>query len=587
MDEEQQALGSPIAGGLRGIRRNISSSIFGGRRAPDQVQGDNISSNLIAKNSLALENVSLQLTSVTEQVNSVNKSLDAIKSNLALSDSLEKRQQQAKERREATLAEEGLRQGAESQLEKKIQFALLTPVRKVANFTKGILSRITESLLFLAGGWLIDQTLTFFRLTSEGNVEGLKKFKEQLIGNLILMGGLTTLLTVGLGKLLGQTKLLGATLLNLGVRGILIRPFQALFQFIGVNIAKFKNLLLLGLGGAFQKVVQNPQQVAKAARQSKIATTSAAGAGAISLITTFFGNQTRKVLNIGRKILGRPIVTKEMFDAKTAAKIASRKELGPIAKGMRGGGKFLGNLLGTFNKIYYVVEGFFDFADSKNRGNSNVQALMEAFTRTGSKVATYAVGMKAGAIAGAKTGALIGGLVGTIFGGIGAGPGALAGAAIGGPIGAILGAFGITQFNIDTGVADIAGGLMNKITGAKPKLDNAVVEPNNQDGAPSTTLEESTGDGNEIFKPVDATSLNLSSDQAIVPFKKNENVEQKLALNENINFVNIPLPPSGSNAIADTGSSKTGANKVPTFSSSDYANVFPSITENMFNVSTV
>ena len=132
MDEEQQALGSPIAGGLRGIRRNISSSIFGGRRAPDQVQGDNISSNLIAKNSLALENVSLQLTSVTEQVNSVNKSLEAIKSNLALSDSLEKRQQQAKERREALLAEEGLRQGAESQLVMKIQFALLTPVRKVA-----------------------------------------------------------------------------------------------------------------------------------------------------------------------------------------------------------------------------------------------------------------------------------------------------------------------------------------------------------------------------------------------------------------------------------------------------------------------
>lgn len=581
MDEEQQALGSPIAGGLRGIRRNISSSIFGGRRAPDQVQGDNISSNLIAKNSLALENVSLQLTSVTEQVNSVNKSLEAIKSNLALSDSLEKRQQQAKERREASLAEEGLRQGAESQLEKKIQFALLTPVRKVANFAKGILSRITESLLFLAGGWLIDQTLTFFRLTSEGNVEGLKKFKEQLIGNLILMGGLTTLLTVGLGKLLGQTKLLGATLLNLGVRGILIRPFQALFQFIGVNIAKFKNLLLLGLGGAFQKVVQNPQQVAKAARESKVLNTSLQGAGAITLITTFFGNQTRKVLNIGRKILGRPIVTKEMFDAKTAAKIASRgKELGPVAKNLRGTGRFLGKFLNTFNRVLYVVEGFFDFADSKNRGNSNVQALMEAFTRTGTKIATYAAGMKAGAFLGGK----IGGGIGMFLGGP---PGAAAGLAIGGAIGAILGAFGVTATGADEGAADFTGGLINKVSGAKPKLDNPVVEPNNQDGAPSTTLEESTGDGNEIFKPVDATSLNLSSDQAIVPFKKNENVEQKLALNENINFVNIPLPPSGSNAIADTGSSKTGANKVPTFSSSDYANVFPSITENIFNVSTV
>ena len=579
MDEEQQALGSPIAGGLRGIRRNISSSIFGGRRAPDQVQGDNISSNLIAKNSLALENVSLQLTSVTEQVNSVNKSLEAIKSNLALSDSLEKRQQQAKERREATLAEEGLREGAESQLEKKIQFALLTPVRKVANFAKGILSRITDSLLFLAGGWLIDQTLTFFRLTSEGNVEGLKKFKDQLIGNLIVMGGLTTLLTVGLGKLLAQTKLLGATLLNLGVRGILIRPFQALFNFIGVNLLKFKNLLLLGLGGAFQKVIQNPQQVAKAARESKITNTALQGAGVLTIMGNFLGNQTRKVLNIGRKILGRPIVTKAMFDAKTAANIASKgKELGPIAKGMRGGGRTLGKFLGLFNKVYYAVEGFFDFADSKNRGNSNVQALLEAFTRTGTKVATYAAGMKTGAFLLGKFGMFAGGFFG--------GPaGAAAGLAIGGALGGILGALGVSFGGLDQGAADFTGGLMNKITGAKPKLDTAVVEPNNQDGAPTTTLEESTGDGKEIFKPVDA-KLNLSS-EAIVPFKKNENVEQKLALNESINFVNIPLPPSGSNAIADTGSSKTGANKVPTFSSSDYANVFPSITENMFNVSTV
>ena len=579
MDEEQQALGSPIAGGLRGIRRNISSSIFGGRRAPDQVQGDNISSNLIAKNSLALENVSLQLTSVTEQVNSVNKSLEAIKSNLALSDSLEKRQQQAKERREATLAEEGLREGAESQLEKKIQFALLTPVRKVANFAKGILSRITDSLLFLAGGWLIDQTLTFFRLTSEGNVQGLKKFKDQLIGNLIIMGGLTTLLTVGLVKLLAQTKLLGATLLNLGVRGILIRPFQALFQFIGVNLVKFKNLLLLGLGGAFQKVVQNPQQVAKAARESKVLNTSLQGAGVLTIMGNFLGNQTRKVLNIGRKILGRPIVTKEMFDAKTVASIASRgKELGPVAKGIRGGGRFLGKFLNTFNRVLYVVEGFFDFADSKNRGNSNVQALLEAFTRTGAKVATYAAGMKAGAFLGGKIGAGIG-----LF--LGGPPGAAAGLAIGGAIGAIAGAFGITALGVDEGAADLTGGLMNKATGAKPKLDNPVVEPNNQDGAPTTTLEESTEDGNEIFKPVEA-KLNLSS-EAIVPFKKNGNVEQKLALNESINFVNVPLPPSGNKAIADTGASKTGANKVPTFSSSDYANVFPSITENMFNVSTV
>ena len=51
MDEEQ-GLASPIAGGLRGIRRSVSSSIFTGRAVPPQAQGDTISQNLISKNSL-------------------------------------------------------------------------------------------------------------------------------------------------------------------------------------------------------------------------------------------------------------------------------------------------------------------------------------------------------------------------------------------------------------------------------------------------------------------------------------------------------------------------------------------------------
>ena len=183
-------LASPIAGGLRGIRRSVSSSVFTGRSAAPQNDGDSISTNLITQNSLTLNSVSLQLSGIKEQVRSLNTSLESIKNNLELSDSLEKRKQAEKERREALLAEQGLREGAEGSLEKKIQFALLTPVRRVANFTKGILSRITDSLLFLAGGWLVDQTLTFFRLTSEENVEGLKKFKEQLVANLLIIGGL-------------------------------------------------------------------------------------------------------------------------------------------------------------------------------------------------------------------------------------------------------------------------------------------------------------------------------------------------------------------------------------------------------------
>ena len=46
MDEEQ-GLASPIAGGFRGIRRTVSSSVFGGRQAPVQLQPDPQTTNLL------------------------------------------------------------------------------------------------------------------------------------------------------------------------------------------------------------------------------------------------------------------------------------------------------------------------------------------------------------------------------------------------------------------------------------------------------------------------------------------------------------------------------------------------------------
>ena len=72
-----------------------------------------------------------------------------------------------------------MREGKESDLEKKIQFALLTPVRRVANFAGGILSRLTNFLLILAGGWLVEQTLQFIRLKSEGNIDAVNEFKTK------------------------------------------------------------------------------------------------------------------------------------------------------------------------------------------------------------------------------------------------------------------------------------------------------------------------------------------------------------------------------------------------------------------------
>ena len=88
MDEEQ-GLVSPIAGGIRGIRRSVSSSIFTGRAVPPPVQPDPQTTSLLSQNSLSLTNVSSQLSSISAQIGQLNGSLETIKQNLAISDQLD------------------------------------------------------------------------------------------------------------------------------------------------------------------------------------------------------------------------------------------------------------------------------------------------------------------------------------------------------------------------------------------------------------------------------------------------------------------------------------------------------------------
>ena len=237
MDEEQ-GLVSPIAGGIRGIRRSVSSSIFTGRAVPPPAPDPQVTS-LLNQNSLTLTSVSSQLSNISDQVRGLNNSLLLIKDNLDLNDQLERRREQEKARRDAILAEQALREGKESDLEKKIQFALLTPVRKVSNFAQGILGRLGNFLLFLAGGWLVDKTLTLIRLTSEGNIDKLNEFKAKFLGNLLLLGGIGAALTVGVGKIVSTVGRLSSLALKLAFSDLIKRPFTAVINYLRKAVVDF------------------------------------------------------------------------------------------------------------------------------------------------------------------------------------------------------------------------------------------------------------------------------------------------------------------------------------------------------------
>ena len=388
MDEEQ-GLASPLAGGLRGIRRSISSSVFaGGGRQNVQAQPDTITTNLLQQNSQSLQNVSSQLSNISAQVSGLNGSLLAIKDNLALSDQLERQREAAKQNREAILAEQGLREGKESQIESRIQSALTFPVRRLAQKTQFGLSRLANFFLILTGGWLTNTFINLIRASADGNIELLNQLKTALTRALAVGAGTLLALSIGFKNILRGVGFLGSSALRLGQGGLLARPFRSIARGLRTGA------LVLALGGLVPSTGNKGVDVGL-------------GVGIGGTIALFFD----QFKNFVKGLFG----IKSVQGATQAAGATAAKEgtKTVAAKGFRG---FL-------QKIALPLKGM--------KGNFITAFLVdflifgEPFDQALAGAAGFAAGMKYGALVGAK--------IGAFFGGVGAGPGAL--------IGGILGAF--------------------------------------------------------------------------------------------------------------------------------------------------
>ena len=230
MDEEQ-GLASPLAGSIRGIRRSVSSSVFTGRSVLPQ-QPDPQTTSLLTQNSLTLTTVSQQLENISLNLSTLNFSLSSVKDNLAVSDTLDRQREAAKRNRERILAEQGLREGKESDIEKKIQFALQTPVRRIAATTQGVLQRLVDFFLILAGGWLTNTLINMINANADGNVDLLKSLQRKLATGLLVIGGTLTAITFGLSKILQLTALLASRAIRFGFNNILRRPFTRVINLL-------------------------------------------------------------------------------------------------------------------------------------------------------------------------------------------------------------------------------------------------------------------------------------------------------------------------------------------------------------------
>ena len=432
--------GSPIAGGIRAVRRSVSSSVFRPMQRQESVQAkpDPITTNLLSQNSLALTSISQQLQSVSSQIASLNFSLNGIKENLAVSDNLERQREAARRNRERILAEQGLREGKEGTLERKIQTALTSPLRRVAAKTRGILARLQDFFLIIAGGWLTASGIDLLQAMAEGNVDKINEYKNKFLKGLLVIGGAFTALQVGIGVTINLLSRFVGTVARVAFGGILRGAFRGVKRLISGVLAQ---IIGGGIGGFFGG--------AAGGTVSGAAAGAAAGAGTVvggkkiedfvfkgrepRVIEKKFPDGTKAIKGADPKLIenvkpkgffGRSVdKIKGFFGSKTTASTAKTATTATKTVAKEGAKKgiiaFLKSGAGKFLKILNIGGPFLTFFVNLATGEGIGGALAAV------------AGFSAGAAIGAKIGAAIGGF----FGGIGAVPGA----AIGGLIGGIAG----------------------------------------------------------------------------------------------------------------------------------------------------
>ena len=551
MDEEQ-GLSSPIGRGIRGIRRSISSSIFGGRQSP-QMQGDSISSNLIQKNSLALSNVSSQLGGISEQVKLINSSLTTIKDNLSLSDDIQRRKELAARKREAQLAEEGLREGKESELEKKIQFALLTPVRRVANVARGILGRLGEALLYLAGGWLTSQALSFLQLNSEGNIKALKKFKDRFIKDLLVIGGIFLATTVGFGKIFALVKGLGFLLTRVTFGGFIFKAFGGLGQFILNNVSRFINFIrrvgVGGLGRGFKLRNLLPFGFLFENRIARSIKNFFSGAGDDLMRMPFFKNMMDR---FGKTGMGKG-----------------------LDKFSKAGGfnKLLNN---SFMALYLALETFTGKAELQQAGLKPLQAFITSFSRAFAQFALFNAFVNTVSFSVGGIFAGLGALIGSAFPGIGTAIGAAKGFMVGKKVGLALGVLG---FFFPETMKKLTGGLID-IQKFQQKTDKFATDVGMRvSGVDEKTQKKVRGavfDNNDNVSSDNTEQMEISSitvdksesiDNSIVAFKREKN---NLVLSDNTaNIIDLTMKQGFADQNIAGGSDDKSGIVVPVIDSSN------------------
>lgn len=219
---------SPLIG--RGQR--ISAAAYTGRAvAPGAVvESDPEAKALITKNSLQLGIVTNQMQNLTAQMQSLAGSLQVIGTNLRAQNELEEAKDQQEAELQNKLAQEKLREGKESSIEKKIQAAAIAPAQRIGAKAQFTLTRLSALFRTIVGGWLLQKGVETIIALNEGNTDKLNEIKNNILKNLLVAGAVMAAVKLAIPALTAAFTGIGLKLAAIGVGAIFSGP---ILQFLG------------------------------------------------------------------------------------------------------------------------------------------------------------------------------------------------------------------------------------------------------------------------------------------------------------------------------------------------------------------
>ena len=223
-------------------RARISPYSFLGRFQQKE-KDDSQTSSALRQNQIALSSVNNSLLQITQQINVLSLSLQGISNQIKETSTIETLKEQQKARQEQILAEQQIREGKESQVERKIQNALSKPLQVVGAKAQGTLFNLQRFFNILLGGFLLNRILDSVSDLSEKGKLTLKNLGDKIGKDLAIVGAIFLGVNGGLGLALGTVTRLAGFLTRIAVRGLLLAPIRLAFRIATSTLRGLRSLV--------------------------------------------------------------------------------------------------------------------------------------------------------------------------------------------------------------------------------------------------------------------------------------------------------------------------------------------------------